>query len=69
MKEDEMGNAVAHIGEMRNSYNIFVGKPEGDLGDLGVDGKIILKLVLGKEGGRVWARCIWLGIGISSRPL
>jgi hypothetical protein len=35
---------------MRNVYNISVGNPEGrdDLEDLGVDGRIILKLILKK---------------------
>jgi hypothetical protein len=35
---------------MSNAYNILAGKPEGKIpfGDLGVDGKIILKWILGK---------------------
>jgi hypothetical protein len=35
---------VAIVGEMRNGYNL-VGKPQGknQLGELGVDGRIILK--------------------------
>jgi hypothetical protein len=35
---------------MRNAYNILVGKHEGKrkLEDLGVDGRIILELILGK---------------------
>jgi hypothetical protein len=32
------------MGEMGNTCNILVGKPE----DLGIDGKIILELILGK---------------------
>jgi hypothetical protein len=28
--EMRCGWNVGHIGEMRNTYNIFVGKPEGD---------------------------------------
>jgi hypothetical protein len=28
--------------------------------DLDVDGKIILEWILGKYGGQVWTRCIWL---------
>jgi hypothetical protein len=34
---------VAHVVEMRNAYNILVGKPEGEihLEDLGIDGTII----------------------------
>jgi hypothetical protein len=35
------------VKEIRNSYKILVGKPEGKnhLGDQGVDGRIILKRV------------------------
>jgi hypothetical protein len=29
-----------------------------------VGGKIILKWILEKEGGKVWTICIWLRIGI-----
>jgi hypothetical protein len=41
---------VACMGVMRNGYNILVGKSEGKrpLGDLGIDGKIILEWILGK---------------------
>jgi hypothetical protein len=28
-KEDEMGGHVAHMGEVRDAYNILVGRPEG----------------------------------------
>jgi hypothetical protein len=36
--------------EMRNAYRIFIGKPEGKrpFGDLGVDGRIILKWIFQK---------------------
>jgi hypothetical protein len=39
---------VAFKGKMRNARNILVGKMEGNrsLGNLGVDRKIILKLIL-----------------------
>jgi hypothetical protein len=31
------------MGEVKNAYDIFVGKPEGDYSeDLGIDGRIIL---------------------------
>jgi hypothetical protein len=32
----------------------------------GVDGKIILESILGKECGNVWTGFIWLRIGINS---
>ena len=31
--------------------------------DLGVDGKIILKLIIRKWGGETWPRLLWLRIG------
>jgi hypothetical protein len=37
--------------------------------DLGVNGKIILERILGKEGGKVWTGSIWLRIGTSSELL
>jgi hypothetical protein len=41
-----MGGHVARIEEMRNSYEIFVSKPERDqLENIGVDGKIIVEWV------------------------
>jgi len=36
---------VAWMGEMRNAYNIFVGK---DLKHIGVNGKVFLVWILGK---------------------
>jgi len=41
---------LARLGKARSSYRILVGKPEGkdDAEVLGVDGKIILKWILGK---------------------
>jgi hypothetical protein len=46
------------MGETRNVYKILVGR-------LGVDGRIILELILGKLGGMVWTGFIWLRIGAS----
>jgi hypothetical protein len=37
----------------------------GQSEDLGGDVKIILKRILGKQGGKVWTGCIWLRTGIS----
>jgi len=36
-----------HIGEMRNTYRMSLEKPEGK-GDIGVDGRIILKCTIKK---------------------
>jgi hypothetical protein len=38
------------MGEMRNAYRIFVGKPEGKRlrSDLGIEKRIILKWILNK---------------------
>jgi hypothetical protein len=36
---------------------------------LGVDGKILLKRIFGKQGGKMWAGCIWLRAGTSGRLL
>jgi hypothetical protein len=33
--------------------------------DIGVDGKIILECILGKQGGNVWTRLIWFRIEAS----
>jgi hypothetical protein len=40
----------AHMGEIRNAYNILVGKPEGKdhTENLGIDERIILKWIFGK---------------------
>jgi len=41
---------VARVGERRGEYMILVGKPEGkrQLGDPGVDGRMILRWILRK---------------------
>jgi hypothetical protein len=50
---------------MRNTYKIFVGKPEETTWlDLGVDGWIIIEWILGKWNGKVWTGFIWLMIRI-----
>jgi hypothetical protein len=38
-------------------------------GDLDVDGKIILELILGKQGGKIWIGLIWLKIGAGGELL
>jgi len=50
---------VARMMEM-NGYNILVGKPEGKnhSEDIGVDGTILLKWILGKSFEKLWIGCI-----------
>jgi hypothetical protein len=54
------------MGEIRIALTILVGTPEGrdHSDDLGVDGRIILKLILGKLDGTVQTGLIWLRTGI-----
>jgi hypothetical protein len=37
------------------------------LGELGIDGRIILKWILKKENVKVWTDFMWLRIGASGR--
>jgi hypothetical protein len=43
---------VARMGDIRNAYNILVGKPERKIpiGKTGVDGKMLLEWILRSEG-------------------
>ena len=47
---------MADIWEKRNAYRVLVGKPEekSPPGNLGVDGRIILKWILNVVGGVDW---------------
>ena len=51
---------VARVGEEKGVYRVLVGKPEGrnDWGDLGVDGRIVLRWI-----SRRWDVVIWTGLG------
>jgi len=57
--------------EVRNVYKVLVGKPEMKrlLGSSGIDGRIILKYILEKQGVRSWTGFVWLRIGTSDRLL
>jgi hypothetical protein len=37
--------------------------------DLGIDRRIILKWIIGKQGWKVWIGSMWLGIGTGGRLL
>jgi hypothetical protein len=52
---------------LRNAYKILVGKTEGKspVGNLGIDGTIMLRWILTKCGVRMWTGFTWLGIGTS----
>jgi hypothetical protein len=39
------------------------------LGELGIDGRTLLNIILRKENGRVWTEYIWLRTGTSGRLL
>jgi hypothetical protein len=47
-------------------YTVFGWKTEGanHSKDLGIDGKTILKFILGKYSANVWTGCVWPRIGI-----
>ena len=61
---------VARMGERRVVHRVLVWKPEGKraLGDLDVDGRIILRRIFGKWKG-VETRQIWLSIGTDGGQL
>jgi hypothetical protein len=56
-----MGRCSTHEGEFWWESQ----KERGHWEDLDVGGRIILKCILGKCGGVVWTRLIWLRIGTS----
>jgi hypothetical protein len=41
------------------------GTREENLKELGVDGRIVLECIIGKQDGKVWAGCIWIRIRTS----
>jgi cation transporter-like permease len=58
---------VASMEQTRTTTKMLVGKPErrDNLGDLRVDGMILLSSILKKICVRILAGFIWLGIGSS----
>jgi hypothetical protein len=51
IENNEVGGACSTYGERSGVYRVLVGKPEGKrpLERPGVDGRIILRLILGSE--------------------
>jgi hypothetical protein len=47
-------------------FNYLKGRDH--LENLGVDGKVMLEWISGKQGGNMWTECIWLRIGTSDGP-
>jgi hypothetical protein len=65
MEKNEMGGAFRAYGEKRGEYRVLVEKPEGKrhLEDPGVDGRIILRWILGKWDVGLCTRSSWLRTG------
>jgi hypothetical protein len=60
-----MGGACCTC-ERNEKYNL---KRRDHLEGLGIDRRIILDCILGKEHGKVWTGCIWVRIGTICRLL
>ena len=56
---------VARVGDSRDVYRVFVGKPKGrgHLRDTGIDGRIIIRWIFRKWNVGVWTGSSWLRIG------
>ena len=64
IKNDELGWACGMYGDERTGFWWTDLRERGDLEDLRVDGKIIVKWIF-KSGMGTWTGLIWLRTGIS----
>jgi hypothetical protein len=55
-----MAGHVARTGDRRGAYRVWMGIPEGrnNFEDLGIDGRIILKRILGKWDVEAWTELL-----------
>jgi hypothetical protein len=62
-----MGGACSTLERHEKRVKTIGGKPEGKrpLGELDVNGKIILELILRKWCEKAWTGCNWLSTGTS----
>lgn len=62
---------ITYMRLMKNAFTVLVGKLKGRnlLEDLGIDGRIILKSILGGQGMSMWIRLMLLRIRIDGRFL
>jgi hypothetical protein len=59
------------MGEKRNAYRLFVGKPDrkGPLGRQDIGGWITLGWILERWDGGMWTGLVWLRIGTGGELL
>jgi hypothetical protein len=59
------------MGQMRNTYEILIGKPEGKrpLGRSKRRSEVDIRMAFRKEDGKMWIGCVWLRVGTGGRLL
>jgi hypothetical protein len=71
VREDEMGWLVLRMREVKTLYRMLLETLEGraQLGDLDIDGSMVLEVILKERSVEVWSELILLRIGSSGRLL